>query len=513
MIRRTFFLFLLFCTIAPAFADGLAPALLPPSEADASLPDAPSALTIERTPVALALPLNPSSTPSGTADPNDPFSAPHPELMGTPQEPYHWKGLLLQSLSFNLLLNGARTAFSTQNERKLLLNKPFWSDYWASLGQYNMRRWNDGDPIAMNYIGHPVEGAVAGYLEIQNNPRDRALQMGDQHYWSSRFRAFAWATAFSTQWEIGPLGEAAIFNQGGFTYAVHCRKNCSPTEKITNNTGWVDFVITPTIGTLWIVGEDALDKYVTDPLVRRHPHNFGYKVLRSSANPSRSLANMLRGREPWYRDYEHRSSYESRIIGPFENALKKEPNEHIDLFTHYTAYSIRRNKTGCMGCRGLAPGAGLGIGVRVFRYLDFVTDLSFQPEASPLSSFNIGGSLFTGNFGIRSGYNGKRFKLRASLAPGFASYSRAQDLSTAKESQPNSHRSTNFQAAASAEADVKLAQHFGLRIGVQNMLIRYKSPIRDPEGIGTLPDLNFLSHDNYINSTNWGMKVGPVFYF
>lgn len=511
-MRRTFFTFLLFCSIIPAFADGPVPAFLPPATIDAILPDAPSALKTEEIPEALALPSHLEKRSSEIVNLNNPF-APHPELMGTSQEPYHWKGLLLQSLSFDLLLNGVRVGFSTQNERKLLLNKPFWSDYWASLGQYNMRRWNDGDPIAMNYIGHPVEGAVAGYLEIQNNPRDRALQMGDEHYWSSRLRAFAWATAFSTQWEIGPLGEAAIFNQGGFTYAVHCQKNCSPTDKITNNTGWVDFIITPTIGTLWIIGEDALDKYVTDPLVRRHPHNFGYKVLRSSANPSRSLANMLRGREPWYRDYEHRTSYESRIIGPFEHALDKEPSERVDIFTHYTAYSVRRNKTGCQGCRGLAAGAGVGIGIRVFRYLDFVTDLSYQPEASPLSSLNIGGTLFTGNFGIRSGYNGKRFKLRASLAPGFASYSRAQDLPTAEDPQPSNHRATNFQAVAGAEVDLKIAPHFGLRIAGQNMLIRYKSAVRDPEGIGTLPNLNFLSHDNYINSTNWGMKVGPVFYF
>jgi hypothetical protein len=166
-----------------------------------------------------------------------------------------------------------------------------------------------------------------------------------------------------------------------------------------------------------------------------------------------------------------------------------------------------------MGCRGLASGAGVGVGVRVFRYLDFVTDLSYQPEASPLSSLNIGGSLVTGNFGVRSGYNGKRFKLRVSLAPGFASYSRAQDPPTTEDPRPSDHRATNFQAAASAEADVKLAPHFGLRIAGQNMLIRYKSPIRDPDGIGTLPNLSFLSHDNYINSTNWGMKVGPVFYF
>ena len=32
-------------------------------------------------------------------------------------------------------------------------------------------------------------------------------------------------------------------------------------------------------------------------------------------------------------------------------------------------------------------------------------------------------------------------------------------------------------------------------------------------GIGTPPRLSFLSHDNYINSTNWGVSVGPVLRF
>jgi hypothetical protein len=32
--------------------------------------------------------------------------------------------------------------------------KPYWSNYWASLQHFNMRRRNDGDSIKVNYIGH-----------------------------------------------------------------------------------------------------------------------------------------------------------------------------------------------------------------------------------------------------------------------------------------------------------------------------------------------------------------------
>src|SRR6202000_2540969 len=95
------------------------------------------------------------------------------------EEPYHWKGLLLQSFGFDVVQNATRIITARQSDPHLLLNKPFWSDYWASLGQFNMRRWNDGDSIPVNYLGHPMEGAVAGYIEIQNDPRGRSLRMGD----------------------------------------------------------------------------------------------------------------------------------------------------------------------------------------------------------------------------------------------------------------------------------------------------------------------------------------------
>jgi len=127
------------------------------------------------------------------------------------REPFHWKGLILQSLSFEMLQNATRVMTADQHDRHILLNKPFWSDYWASLNQFNMRRWNDGDSIKVNYIGHPMQGAISGYIQIQNDPRGRELRISRDHaYWKSRYYSFLWTTVYSTWWEIGPLGETAI---------------------------------------------------------------------------------------------------------------------------------------------------------------------------------------------------------------------------------------------------------------------------------------------------------------
>ena len=47
------------------------------------------------------------------------------------------------------------------------LRGPFFSDYVNSVE--SIHGWGDGDPFAVNYIGHPTMGAVAGFIEIHND--------------------------------------------------------------------------------------------------------------------------------------------------------------------------------------------------------------------------------------------------------------------------------------------------------------------------------------------------------
>jgi hypothetical protein len=438
---------------------------------------------------------------------------------GTPpeKEHYHWKGLILQSFAFESLEDGVRIMTANQHDRQLLLNKPYWSDYFASLGQFNMRRWNDGDSIPVNYIGHPFQGAISGYIEIQNDPHGRDLKLSTGHlYWESRFRSFLWATAYSTQSEIGPMGEAAIFNEGGFTYPINCKHDnpiCYSTAKYTNNTGWVDFIITPVVGTLLLIGEDAVDRFITDPLVEHHPHSLLYEYARAGANPNRSLANILRGHMPYYRDYEHPEGSDSPIVGQFEHAMEVEPTEHADLNFFFSSLGLGTNHAGCIDCRTYTRGAGLELGIAFRRYLDFIATSRYQPDASPVSTANIGGSFFATHFGLRTGYSGQYFALKFSISPGFASWQRILSTPTETNPDPPTTREFTFSATATISADLRFTNHLAFRTSVDQMLIRYKSPYRDPPGIGTPPRLSFLSHDNYINSTNWGVRLGPVFRF
>jgi hypothetical protein len=211
---------------------------------------------------------------------------------------------------------------------------------------------------------------------------------------------------------------------------------------------------------------------------------------------------MLRGRYPWYRDYEHPAEYRSPVTVRSAQSLEREHQENADLNLFYSVLALETNHPGCIACRTTTIGAGAELGIRILSYLDAVAIVRSQPDASPISSMNIGGSLFAGNFGLRVGYSGPHFALKASLAPGFASYSNT-----------TSGRVFNFSTLGDLSADLRLTPHFALRGTAEQMLIRYKSPYRDPLGIGTPPNLSFLSHDNYINSTNWGVRIGPVLRF
>ncbi len=430
-----------------------------------------------------------------------------------PQEKFHWKALLWQSLAFQGIEHGPRILSADAHDRRLLLNKPFWSDYWASLGQYNMRRWNDGDSFVVNYIGHPMQGAVSGDLEIQNNPRDRLLRFSNTRpYWASRGRALLWETAYSVEFEIGPLSEDSIFNQGGYTYPLGCHGGdtaCEKTAKYTNNTGWVDFIVTPVGGTALLVAQDMLDRYVSDPLIDRHPGMLRYRILRGSLNPSQSLANALRGRLPWYRDYDDPMPHH-RIV---ESQTGTEARPSVDVGTFYSSLSLPDNDHPCRGCRVASVGGGAEVGIRLAPWADFVTVVRSQSSPGSLLPLTRAGSLQTAHFGLRTGYAWQHASIGLSLLPGLASYSNTGSGIAGGTPAAQPTRRTGFSALATLSGDLRFTRHVGFRATVEQMILRYQSPIVDPPGRGTPPRLSYLSHENYINSTNWGVRLGPVFRF
>ena len=120
-----------------------------------------------------------------------------------------------------------------------------------------------------------------------NDPKFRKAEFGrNRAYWKSRLRATAWAWAYSELFEIGPNSEATI----GHTQAYYAQQ------------GFVDHVITPSIGLAWMIAEDAADKYITRRIEEHTQNPYVKLAARITLNPTRSLANVLRFEMPWHRD-------------------------------------------------------------------------------------------------------------------------------------------------------------------------------------------------------------------
>jgi hypothetical protein len=206
---------------------------------------------------------------------------------------FHWKPAVLQSMNFLAIQQGIMIA-SDQWTRYNLTHHHWFQTYMKAVR--GNTHWDDGDPWVDNYVGHPIQGALTGFIQIQNDPSGRRLEFSNTRaYWKSRLKAMGWNAAYSTLFEIGPFGEASIAKLGSYEY-----RNCANC-KITNGAGFVDFVITPTVGTAWLVGEDLIDKAVPAKLESRYGRNGWTNLLRCVLNPARSGANILAHRAPWYR--------------------------------------------------------------------------------------------------------------------------------------------------------------------------------------------------------------------
>jgi hypothetical protein len=435
---------------------------------------------------------------------------------------YHLQGLLWQSLAFIGIEDSFRL-LTDPYMRHLIADGPYWHNYMASMGQWNMRRWSDGDDFLVDDIAHPMQGATSAFIEIQNSPRQRSLRIGSsREYWRSRFLGMMWATVFSTQQKIGPLGEAAVGSAGGYTYVQNCASPC-PTyipgkTKYTNNTGWTDFIITPTVGTLWVMMEDFLDLKVSDRVQRGNIHALFPKILRGSLNPTRTMANALRWRAPWYRDFQEDGSNQHITGGihflPSDEAVVRSAPRY-EIFPHYNAISLPVNTVSCSHCRQMTSGYGVGFAVRLARWVDFDSDLDYQPNASPLPSDRAGGDITMGTFGLRSGVQYTHFALKASIRPGFLSYNHAYETSPAGSGPtPDIGRITHFATALAINGDYIVTRRFALRAVIGNTPVRYREPyLTGPPGAGAPPYLNWLSHEVFLTNENWTCQTGAVLRF
>jgi hypothetical protein len=203
--------------------------------------------------------------------------------------------VLGESFIFLAAQHGGNIAMD-HDTRNQLTNGDFWAKYVYCVEHYRWSRWKDDDPFGVDYIGHPMMGAVTSSIYEQNDPKQRALMFENtQRYWMGRLRAMAYTAAYSAQWKIGPASEASIGNTG-INYYIRARDGV-----YTNETGMQDFFFTPIGGLAWNVGEDAIDRFILSRV--RHATRNKFLLFASSlSTPGKSAANVARFRATYYRD-------------------------------------------------------------------------------------------------------------------------------------------------------------------------------------------------------------------
>ena len=430
-------------------------------------------------------------------------------LAKLPREKFHTGAALLQSLEFLVLEHAFRLA-NDPYARYLVVHKPFWHDYFSSASHFDMTRWGDGDDFLVNYIGHPLEGSVSGNIFIQNDPRGRVAKFGKSaDYWRSRFEAMAWAAVYSAYFEIGPvLSETALGSEGGYTYIPHCgfypschKEPGKSYKPPTNNTGWVDFVVTPVIGTGWMILEDFIEAEIVDKLANGSP-SLKFKVLRGALAPSRTMSNFLAGRLPWYRP-GNSADVAAAFGSPLQQALTRpawKDDPRWGLGVQLTSASFPMDWEACNGCRVFTPGVGLNVGYRLMKYAYLDSEFNIFPGSPGRYETAVEGLI-----GVKVGRTSRSWGVFTQLRPGFIHY----DKTLVPETLNDYESTTRFAFDVGANVEYYVSRHSTVRFNVGTTFVKYLTGRADPKQ----PTTSVLSDDFYAMHGSIRVTSGYMFRF
>ena len=397
------------------------------------------------------------------------------EPQGTPsdleKQGFHWRRALTESFTF-LLIEQAYVVHTdfywVVSENGVPFNH-YWRDYKQSLSQWAHSGWNDGDPNWFGYVGHPIQGALTGFIQIQNDPRsERQVFSRTKSYWKSRLKAAVWNAVYSTQWNLGPLSEVTVEKYGTkdrapWTYAgtFPCSHHC------LTGVGQIDIVLTPLGGTGWLIGEDFLDEKVVRRIEGSTRSRFLIDTARVSLNPLRAGANMLHGQHPWYRATRNSgetslSSSQNNIVSTTEVSNAQVPRQG-NVFLGYShtgvSHCLAPLPAASAACDPLSQlssslsGWDASMEKMYFRYFGAIADFSGQYGNATQSNYL---------FGIRGGAVAGRLRPYAHFMIGAV---------RAHGSPPDSLPETSF-----AE-DLGVGMDFGLtrRLGWRNQVDAIKT--------------------------------------
>jgi hypothetical protein len=392
--------------------------------------------------------------------------ATHPPVLPK-KEGFHWGRALTESFTFLVIEQAyvVHTDFAWVVSENGIPFNHYWRDYMQSLSTWTHSGWNDGDPNWFGYVGHPIQGALTGFIEIQNDPQGEKLEFSKtKAYWWSRFKAGLWNAAYSTQWNLGPLSEVTVEKYGTKTRppwnsdgSYPCSKHC------LTGVGQIDVVMTPLAGTGWLIGEDFLDKELVRRVEGVTQNRLLIDTVRVALNPIRGGANVLHGKSLWYR--ASRDVHGMSLVNDQKTAAsaretpKTQVPDHGDVFFGYSHTGAIHCQMGfadtTTACDPLSAKAAIlngwntSVEKKYLRYFGLVADLGGQYGGVSQRSFL---------FGLRGGASIGRFRPFAEALFGATHVQENENRSTAANS------ATSFAEALGLGIDFRLMRLLSWRI-------------------------------------------------
>jgi hypothetical protein len=222
------------------------------------------------------------------------------------KEKFHWRKALEESFTFLAIEQAwvVHTDFRWVVSENGIPFNHYWRDYKQSLSTWWQAGWSAGENPMYNYVGHPIQGGITSYIEIQNDPKSRNLEFSKtKAYWGSRLKATLWNGIYSTQWSIGPLSEMTVEKYGSKDRPPWNPNGTFPCDSKTCywGVGKVNLVMTPVGGLGWVLAEDWMDKNIVRRVEYRTRNRLLIDTVRCTFNPIRAGANILYGNRPWFR--------------------------------------------------------------------------------------------------------------------------------------------------------------------------------------------------------------------
>jgi hypothetical protein len=421
-------------------------------------------------------------------------------LGSSPKPRFQTRTALRQEFEYLMVEHSFRAAMDP-SLRYSLSHAPFFHDWFVSFKGYDLKRWSDGDDFLVTYIAHPMQGAIASDIFLQNSPVGSTRVIGkDPQYWTSRLKGMAWAAAFEVQWKIGPISETSLGNAGGWEYVPGCgfQPVCESNPSYpppTNNTGLQDWIVSPTIGTGWVMLEDTIDKYLVKTVGARN--RLAGNILRSSLEPCRNFAALFAGVLPWTQ--EAREGYFAYYKPVPASLVKKDTSWKINrrsIGVQIVNISLPGFRSNCIGCRENHVGIGLPYGARIFKHVYFDSDINFFSGGS-----SKGNPSFEGLFGAKVGTQGKTWGFFAKVRPGLIYY---QNAWSGGESAHFTDLS-RFALDAGGVLELYPSKHSTIRFDFGTTLVRYLQDFPNPR---ISPIGSIISTDYYVTQGNYQFSTG-----